>query len=218
MKVTAMWPAVLRGPIVHLEFPTQEAVCGAMVRVQEFYESPIPGIRGSVFSFPEYAEANKAANGGKYLYDWNGFNIPGHVVREFFDRFAPLSADERAIREHAIPPTGEFYLIATHAEDDDADTYAHEICHAFFYLSQNYHNAMVKLVEKFRAENPDTANYFHKWLLDRGYHESVLIDEAQAYLATTPRDWWIEPEQGVPPETATALWDCGHLFRALVRP
>ncbi len=219
MKVTASWPAILKGPIIHLEYPTQEAVSGALVRMQEFYESPLPGIRGNTFSFQEYAEANKRANGGKYLYDWDGFNIPGNVVRDFFDRFDPLSADERAIKEQVIPKNVSpwFYLIATHADDDDKDTLGHEICHAFFYLSDDYRGGMEKLIEKFRVENPDTFGCLRAWLIDRGYDESVLTDEMQAYLATTPRDWWTEKEQGLSPEMAMSLWQCGHLFRAMVQ-
>lgn len=217
MKVSAMWPSLLRGPIIHLEFSTPEEIRGTMVRVQEFYESPLPGIRNSVFTHAEYAAANMKANGGRYLYDWDGFNIPGNVVRDFFARFEPLSANERAIKEHAIPPQGDFYLIATHAEDADKDTYAHEICHAFFYLSDNYRVGMTKLVEKFIADNPDTSLCLRTWLLERGYDESVLVDEMQAYLATTPRDWWTEKEQGLSPEMAMSLWQCGQLFRAMVR-
>lgn len=217
MKVTATWPAQLKGPVIHLLFQSQEEICGTMVRMQEFYESPLPDIRGKVFTHSEYVEANKAANGGKYLYDWDGFNIPGNVVRDFFARFEPLSGNERAIKEHAIPPTGDFYLIATHADDTDKDIVQHEICHAFYYLSDTYRQGMMKLVEKFAGENPDTYLCLRTWLLERGYDVSVLPDEMQAYLATTPRDWWTEKDQGLSPEMATALWDCGHLFRALVK-
>lgn len=216
MKVRESWPAILKGPIIHLEFPTQEAICGAMVRLQEFYESPLPGIKGNTFSFPEYVEANKRANGGKYDYDWTGFNIPGKVVRDFFARFAPLSVDERAIQA-AVPQNGDFYLIATITDDPDKDIVAHEICHAFFYLSDKYRMGMTRLVEKFVADNPDTSAMLHAWLIKRGYCEEVVVDEMQAYLATTPRDWWIEPEQGMSPEMAMSVWQCGHLFRAMVR-
>lgn len=216
MKVTSMWPSVLRGPIIHLEFSSQEEICGTLVRMQEFYESPIPHIRGNVFTHSEYVVANKAVNGGKYIYDWDGFNIPGNVVRDFYARFEPLSGNERAIKEHAIPATGDFYLIGTHTQDNDLDTYAHEICHAFFYLSEKYRDGMTKLVEKFKAESPDTALCLRMWLLERGYDESVLIDETQAYLATTPREWWEQKDQGLSAEMATALWDAGHLFRAMV--
>lgn len=216
MKVSAMWPAELRGPITHLEFASQKEICDTMVRMQEFYESPLPGIRGNVFTLGAYMDANRAANGGKYIYDWDGFNIPGNVVRDFFARFEPLSGNERAIKEHAIPPTGDFYLIATHDEDTDKDVYAHEICHAFFYLSDKYREGMSKLVAEFIMNNPDTSLCLRTWLLERGYDESVMTDEMQAYLATTPRDWWAEPEQGLSAEMAMSLWQCGHLFRALV--
>lgn len=205
-----------RGPIVHLSYGSQAAVCESMVRIQEFYESPIKGIRGHVFGLAEYVEANKAANGGKYVYDWDGFNVPGHVVREFFATFSYMSPAEDRIKTilSGIGDT-DFYLIATHAGDPDADVLDHEIMHALWYLHSRYHTAAVNNVCDFAEMRPDAYAGLRVWLSERGYDESVFADEIHAYLGTTPEAWWTEPEQGMDPVLATRLWNAGAIFREM---
>lgn len=206
----------MRGPIIHLVYDSQKSVCDAMVRIQEFYESPIKGIRGHVFTLPEYVLANKVANGGFYVYDWNGFNVPGHVVRDFFAKFAPFSADELAIKTIVDGiGTQDFYLIATHGDDPDADVLDHEICHARWYLDPRYGAAASNLVCDFAEGWPDAHASLVQWLHKRGYDDSVFSDEIHAYLATTPEKWWAEPEQGMDAILAHRLWHAGANLRTL---
>jgi hypothetical protein len=119
----------------------------------------------------------------------------------------------------SLGDTEKFYLIATGADDKDADTLAHEICHARWYLDPLFRVQMDARVGDVAYHEPETFAAFRAWLLNRGYDESVLADELQAYFATTPRGWWATPDgDNVPLGLSEAFWREGEPFRKIADP
>ncbi len=178
--------------IVHLHFETQYHLTSAFVRMQEFYESPFPEIRGQVFTLIEfmdrYADSNKSKK-FTYFTDWAGFNIPGNVLSDFFDRFYDegLSSKESAIwntvgRFHDAGDR-DYYIIGTYG---DATGYVeHELAHAYYYLNPVYRKFCDEI---YAGLDPEVKAKVAVGLLEMGYTEEVIGDETQAYFATDAED------------------------------
>ena len=158
-----------------------------MMRLQEFYESGIDGIKGNYFSFEQYMDAYAAEYGNfTYTTDWSGFNIPGHIVQEFFRKFCgTFSKREMELKKQlieVIDSNREFYVIGVYQEAE----YAHEIAHALYYLNKEYHNAAKTITDGIPRL---VYNKIATILLEWGYDNDVMPDEIQAYLGTTP--YWL---------------------------
>lgn len=215
------WSAdeVSKGTVLHLQFKSQHELCEAMMRVQEFYESPYNQIRNQYFKRETFEVLYALDHGGEFSYhaDWHGFNVPGNIVRQFFETFNAehdLTPAERKIQNiiNAIDP--HFYLIATYedANDTDDDAVLHELCHAMWYLDPEYRARAFKEVSYFWHLYPKAARLLRDHLKSQGYSDSVMDDEFNAYLATTPLDWWQEHLSNI---LARALYRCGEPFRQL---
>ncbi len=145
-----------------------------------------------------------------YTTDWNGFNVPGDIVRKFFSLNETNFMSSPSFKERwlhtALINTGilqsgkDFYLLGTHTkefpkekEDDGSisvslkgDALDHEFAHAFWYLDSNYQKAQM---ENLAILSKKTTREIHKALEWIGYTEEVFLDEAQAYLSTSdPED------------------------------
>lgn len=179
--------------IFHFQFKTQYEMCMTMIRLQEFYESP--KFRDVVFSLEEYMDWYCSEYGeGVFTYtdDWKGFNIPSHIIQEFFSRYRhqtlnspmlrPKEYDFLEILEAALkepltsPEQKPFYIIGT--VGGDLETMEHEMCHALFYLIPEYREEAKKVIKKYKLKT------LRKTLLEEGYHKEVLVDEIQAYVLT----------------------------------
>lgn len=183
------------------------------VRLQEFYESPHPEIRGHYFTLDQFKPLYAADNGGEFTYfnDWHGFNIPGHVALEFFSIFSSdLSPGENFI-EFSTRGIFPFYLIGSHDGDDAEDALDHELVHATYYLNDWYRANADKMVEDFRR-TPDGAA-LEAQLKTWGYSDLTLVDELNAYMATTDEAWWTKELKD--PAFAARLYAGGAPFRAL---
>ena len=184
MKITRP----LRG-VVHLHFPSQREMCKTLVRIQEFYESPYPEIKGKFFTLEKFAALYCVDHGSPFSYyeDWHGFNFPGDVLREFARVFrGRLTADELFLLSTIEVLPDVRYLIGTHQPDD----VTHEIAHAMFHIDKYYRTSVSTLVSRFTKFVPDAALALKRWLLHEGYCEAVLVDEFNAYLATNGiKDW-----------------------------
>lgn len=207
MKATQPFPGIIR-----LHFKTQHECCEAMVRLQEFYESPYEEVRGKVVDMETLMRLYaKDHNGWTYFDDWNGFNVPGHVVDDFFEKHEHLTADEEAIRDALtveVPlGTEQYYVIATHSEQDEVE---HELAHAFWYLDPHYQARARVMVLDAEQRYPRATQALWQWLVEVGYSHGVLMDEMHAYLATTPKEWWESKEL-----PAQDLWHAGHDLRQL---
>ena len=164
--------------IIHLEYKNQVEAASALLRFQEYYESP--HFKGKVFTRGEfhrwYSEEYGAAT---YVRDWGGFNFPGYVIEPFFKGlFDPLTNFESEIVELFRYRTDKFYLIGTSQESSD-DTFNHEVCHGLYYTCDGYRHEV----------NSHLASYdlkaLHRHLQKIGYCDEVLDDESHAYISAS---------------------------------
>ncbi len=173
--------------IVHFTYPTQYEVCSAFIRIQEFYESPNPQFRGQFFTMDEYMDWYASEKDGFFSYfeDWVGFNIPGHIVKRFYDRFTPtcIRPKEMDIIKPLLPliEKGEkFYIIGT-MDAADPNTVAHELRHAAYYVNDEFRAACD---EVYKTIPDEIKTLVHNWLSSMGYTSAVWADEVQAYFGT----------------------------------
>lgn len=185
--------------IVHITFPNQYELCATMLRMQEFYESPYPQIKGHPFTLEVFMDLYAEDKGNfTYYSDWNGFNVPGDVVCQFLTDMEhigyPLSKKERRL-VHLLkvamdgfePDTDDtFYLIATHKKE--SSPIEHEEAHAYYYLYSKYRTATNIMYDRSKIEFPEYIQSIRDTLLRMGYCEDVIIDETQAYLSTDTID------------------------------
>lgn len=193
----------VRKGIFSLRFRNQYETCSTFLRLQEFYESPFKEIKGHVFTLEEYMDRYAQEMGNfTYTTDWAGFNVPGHVVKNFFKTFETLGEpllkkeeDLYGILEDQIEGDDKFYVIGHYEkkalpdwkkEEDFYSTLAHEIAHGLFYLDASYKRRALALVSGLPEKA--TEKMSEKLLGSGGYCKSVLKDEFQAYLATSETD------------------------------
>jgi len=171
--------------IIVLTADTQYELAATFLRMQEFYESP--EFKDTVFDLEEYMDWYASEFGNfTYYSDWNGFNVPGNVVRSFFKEFFASSSKQLSRKEldlfnmleEYIVSDQKFYVIGLWKSDN---TMQHEFSHAFYHLDIDYKNEMLKLLE----DVPDSFRHrCHKVLQADGYHPTVFHDESIAYFAT----------------------------------
>ena len=177
------------GPnIVHIIMANKEDLAKAMIRFQEFYESPFPEIKGKIFTLGQIKSLGSRDNRGINTYcgsglvpaDWSGYNFPGSVLDPFIKGlFDPLTPEEAAIVEALRFRTDKFYVIATYGMEDPGDTLEHEIRHAMFGISDAYKKAVLKEIGKYKKELKPVREALASW----GYAEEVLDDECHAYMS-----------------------------------
>lgn len=178
-----------KGKIIYISFDSRYQVASTFMRLQEFHESPSRKIRGKYFSLEQFMDeyANMAGN-FTYCSDWTGFNVPGRIYQKFIKTFSlDLLEKEKkmiALLEKVIKfGEDDFYLIGTWNDGD----ITHEEAHAFFAMSSVYRKTMRKLVGNYKRKNEVA-----KWIRDMGYDKSVVVDEIQAYLATSDREYLLD--------------------------
>lgn len=164
--------------VLHMKFPSQRLMASTMLRFQEHYESP--KYRGKAFTLDEFKvwyASTKSHGHFSYYKDWGGFNIPSRVLRRFKKGdFDPLDAKERALLARVKERKGRFYLIATAGKDGDPVTLRHEVAHGLWYTRPEYRRRAQAILRGL-----DLKPVF-KMLKDLGYHKSVWLDEAHAWL------------------------------------
>lgn len=153
-------------------------------RVQEFYESPNTKFRGKPFSIWDYIEWYSRDNGGfTYPFDWSGFNFPLEVAERCYqissienkydEIFINIIQDIKSI----VGDNKKSYIIGI--DESQQSDYKHEMCHAFYYLNNNYKKEANRILS---GIDKKTFNTMCKNLLKMGYTKKVLKDEVQAYL------------------------------------
>jgi len=175
---------------------TQYEVTSSFLRAAEFIESPLPGIKGNYFSLEKFMDAYAKRYGNfTYTSDWSGFNIPGDKLWKFLNIFEyDLLVKERFLLDFRQEPDTNFHIIATYNDVVD-DVVEHEFAHAFWYIDkEGYQEHMWKLMLEFGGADSSTLElwqYLHDKIKNMGYHNSVIDDEIQAYLATNKhRKYW----------------------------
>ena len=153
-------------------------------RVQEFYEAQNAKLRGKRFDFFKFVEEFLSEGGVlKYFHSWRGFNFPSNIYQEWRrlnPEPTPYEARFIACVERALPTGQPFYVIAMLAKD--APTLDHEIAHAMFFLDPAYRAAATRLV---RALPIRLRLRMEKTLKEFGYAKGVVVDEINAFLATS---------------------------------
>lgn len=173
------------GTIVHLNFATQKQLALTMSRPQEFYESNLDQFRGQVFTWAEFVEQFTTDDGEfRRLQDWSGYNIPGDVLDQFFELF-DLSQCETELAHSVSQLRGHsYYVIGT--SDSTPGVIDHELVHAHYYLNRQYRDQANTLVDQMDpVVFGDLAQLLSEW----GYDHSVIVDEVNAYMSTTPQEY-----------------------------
>lgn len=157
-------------------------------RAQEFYESPIKGIKGCQFTMSQFQRLySKKFGEGCFTYpnDWVGFNVPDYILEECYFCFPPSDINEyddlmisiyNEISEE-ICDDGSFYLIGSQAKSKE--TIQHELCHALFYLDNEYKQKVKDIINSLYKS---TFACFREHLLAIGYSKQSIIDEINAYI------------------------------------
>jgi len=186
LKIKEIYPK-----LYHIEFPNQYLETATFLRIQEFYESSFPEIRGHYFTLEQYMDRYAKFKGNfTYTTDWSGFNVPGDIFYEFEKLFKlvhsePLLEKEKELLSkletavgHINWILGDFYIIATHIGNQS--DLKHEVAHGLFYLNYAYRKEMLALIRK----NKDKFKPLKQTLKNMGYASKVVKDEIQAYLST----------------------------------
>jgi hypothetical protein len=180
----------LKSKIWHLHFESSYDLNLHFFRVQEFYESCNFGGRAGL-KFIDLMEWYSKNNNGAFTYptDWAGFNIPGEEIfrlakegipdRNRYDDMIISIAEYIKSKENGME---DFYIIGTSQEDECLkETIRHELAHGLFFADDVYKEKSTELVNNLPGR---ARSFLYKKLKECGYGDKVLVDEAQAYLAT----------------------------------
>jgi len=176
-------------PIYHLKFDSQYELSSTMVRVQEYYESEFPEIKGNIFTLDQFMDAYASKNGEfSYFTDWSGFNISSNSFNGFCDVFKYQLRHKEVqllnrVKSYVSENKEKWYMIATYGEDSEEKiTINHEIAHALYYLNHDY---SIEMINNLGRMNQKSYEILKQCLIEDGYNSDVLTDECQAYLATS---------------------------------
>ncbi len=174
--------------IFHVQFGSQRSMALTFLRFQEHYENP--EFRGKIFTQEEIRHwyvknSKKGKKTGRFTYheDWEGFNIPGHILNPFYDgKFDPLTPREECLLDaFKEMRRRRFYIIGT--EEGDNVTIRHEVAHGLFYTSPPYRREAIAALKGFTKWDRKRIDAF---LESHIHHPGVWIDETHAYaLANT---------------------------------
>lgn len=205
-KVTLTSPAK---NIYLLTGESQYNVSSTFMRIQEFYESPLEEIRGHFFTLEQFMDRYAEEYGDfSYTSDWDGYNVPGHVVRQFFElfngHFLKKEIKLKNLLSEPLHSKEPFYIIGIYDEGE----FAHEMSHAFYYLYPEYKEACDKLTNSLP---PKVLATLKQTIKDWGYyHEDVMMDEIQAYMGTSSF-WWLFRTFGL----SVIPWRYVHKYRKI---
>jgi hypothetical protein len=159
---------------VLVQTETQESLCKAFLRFQEYYESP--KFKGQIFTLGQVKHWYSITYGADTYYrDWEGFNFPSHVLEPFKKGlFDPLTTEEQALLDLFKYRSDIFYVIGA----NNTNVTRHELAHALYSFDPKYKSAIDKLCRTNKSELKSVTKY----LLDKGYDKSVINDELQAYI------------------------------------
>lgn len=160
-----------------VEFEEQKDLSYAMMRFQEYYESP--KFRGKVFKRKEFEHWYKTTYDKDYYKEWEGFNFPGQILFEVIYGFSPLEDCEKAVVDALLTfdDVISSYIIGT---CKDNNVFDHELAHAIYFSSVSYrekvnHIVLTKMLDG-RLEE------VLKALEAMSYVPHFWLDEVQAYF------------------------------------
>ena len=164
-------------------------------RYQEFYESPVKGIRNKFFTLEglmkRYRDHYKKET-FTYPEDWAGYNIPSNVLWKAYDTFYKDRNEYDKIMSDIIyfcenyplqfdKPRTKWYLIGT--DNFKSTTMNHEMAHALYYTNPEYKKNCDELISKIKKSH---YNKLKKILVSIGYldNKKIIDDEIQAFMST----------------------------------
>lgn len=186
--------------IVHVRYNTRYELCSSFMRLQEFYESDLPGIQGNVFSLEQYMDAYAKRNGGfSYTMDWSGFNIPSNIFHLFIHHYRDSVLDKLLLDKEKIlidainaqvnavlPSDATFYIIGSYKDCvREASVIQHEVAHALYNLDLDY-KYHADIACNVLPDRDAIIDVLKEW----GYSGSVIHDEVQAYASTNCNADW----------------------------
>lgn len=166
-------------------------------RYQEFYESPLKGIRESSFTLFEFMRAYSRSRGNDvftYTSDWSGFNIPSVSLKQAFKAFGKkyfsqydeimkqiFDFCEKDVCTKYGSKNKSFYLIG--ADSANSSTMRHEIAHGFYWTNPEYKKNCTELIKGVKRSVYETVK---RVLVKIGYanDKNIIDDELQAYFST----------------------------------
>lgn len=173
-----------------LSFKDDMRMSLSFMRFQENYESP--KFKGKYFDVLEYVEWYCKSRDQKYfsyMEDWGGFNIPDYVVARMMENLNDFSKFEmniidsnRSIRldlDSRSRHSDKFYLIGALAGDET--TLDHELSHGLWHTNPLCRRRSKSIIKGLKKKEYDSLK---SWLIEMGYHKSVIDDEINAYLST----------------------------------
>ena len=181
--------------IYHINYTSHYVLVSSMMRLQEFYEGS-DRVVGKYSTLEESMDAYFLTTHPKvddftYFQDWAGFNIPGRIVRDFYELYHTNFTDKETFLFNSLDKhvknwrTKKFYLIATHKLPD---YYNHELAHGLYYIYDDYRVEMDELIHKCSYRK-----HLSRKLKSLGYlSEHVIDDEIQAYLSTSTKKYLLD--------------------------
>jgi len=186
--------------LLHFAFKKQKDLALTFFRIQEFYESANPALIKTPFDIFSFLNESMNSDGElDYFSQWSGFNFPGHAYLEWkhyvnkgeITDITRLEKELDRVITSNVDISKPFYIIGT--LKNDAAVFRHEVAHALYYLNKDYKVDMDFLVNKLKNDQSKFYKGISKILLKKGYNESVLVDELQAYLSTESKQYlWEE--------------------------
>lgn len=166
--------------LFYLQFHSKYECASTFMRIQEYYESPHPELRRQILDLESFMDMYAKYNSNfTYCTDWDGFNIPGYIFRDFFIlNYIPLQKKEKELKDRIFEALQgiqkKFYITASY----DPDIMYHEVAHGLWYLNAQYQKEMEKLVKEMPVK---LRNKFVRILLKLNYAVDMIEDEIQAY-------------------------------------
>ena len=183
-KALTMAPSLVIPGVLNLLGASPYWVGMTMFRVQEYYEGK-DELRGKVFSFETAMDVMAKPTGAfTYAEDYQGFNVPGHILDEFFIRYrGMLTAKESRLQQLIAEnrTSTVYYLIGVSVQNEYSGYVDHELAHAAYYLDSDYKAIMDGFT---RALPEETRQRAYTVLRKDRYADHVHWDEIQAYFAT----------------------------------
>jgi hypothetical protein len=182
--------------IIHIRVQEKKTLASVFYRFQEHYESPFPEIRGKIFTLGQLRSmgsrnkpgVNTYEGGHNFDSDWSGYNFPSYILDPFIKGlFDPLTEYEQDVVNTLRYKQGKFYVIGTFGENDPHGALDHEICHALYYVNEDYKKETDQVLDKYRDQLFGIIEMLKSW----GYADTVIDDEIQAYMSAD-YDWFFE--------------------------
>lgn len=161
---------------VWISADSQRELGETFIRFQEYYESPNKKFRNQIFTLGQIKQWYSVEYGADLYSDlWVGFNFPSFVLEPFrTGLFDPLTDLEKSLIHLLKYRNDKFYIIGA----QNKSVLRHELTHALYDSSEDYRSSINNYIKKNKKRFVKVIRY----LMKKGYCDSVINDELQAYI------------------------------------